>query len=675
MWYKRCRLTVNRIHIDLKRFADSAAYTESKTFSFYKNEEVIFLQQSENELVSVVTEYTQDDFLHTDKPYSEVYSYRSDPFMHSLKVEQMTAQALSVGFKKFKSTYKEYVKSVEMQRGANTIINHATQVTGPYLELDAGQYNVDDGGIYTIDQFGNYHVICHQPIIPFEVLRNIDTGEEKLNIAFRSRGEWRELIVSKEVLYNSRSISQLVRCGIDISSETAKDMVSYFQEIEALNRNVIPLKKSVSRLGHIGAEGFSPYVEGLAFDGEQNYSHIFAAIRSQGSYEAWKKTAIECRQKSLTARIVLAASFASVLIAPLGGLPFFVHLWGVDSGTGKTVALMLAASVWGSPEMGEYIQTFNSTEVGHEKMAAFLNSLPFLIDELQLSKDSHGRSRFDVYRLAQGVGRTRGTKTGGIERTPTWRNTIITTGESPIVSDSVGAGAVNRVIDINCSADNVVIEDGMTVSRAIKQNFGFAGHEFMKYMSKTFSDGKTMYDAAKKMYDEYFVELCHGDTTEKQAMAAAMILTADLMVCDAIFDKAPVTTVEEISRFLKTKKSVSAGERGYQFICSWVAANRNRFDTIDNTQEIYGVLSEEENIAYIIRSKFSDAVQSQGFDARALLSYMKTKGLISTRGRNYTRGKRIKGVNVECVALKLPDLESEFYNIKDFENIEEFELL
>lgn len=633
------------------------------------------MQQSENEIVSVVTEYTQDDFLHTDKPYSEVYSYRSDPFMHSLKVEQMTAQALSVGFKKFKSTYKEYVKSVEMQRGANTIINHATQVTGPYLELDAGQYNVDDGGIYTVDQFGNYHVICHQPIIPFEVLRNIDTGEEKLNIAFRNRGEWREMVVSKEVLYNSRNISQLVKCGIDISSETAKDMVSYFQEIEALNRNVIPLKKSVSRLGHIGAEGFSPYVEGLAFDGEQNYSHIFAAIRSQGSYEAWKKTAIECRQKSLTARIVLAASFASVLIAPLGGLPFFVHLWGVDSGTGKTVALMLAASVWGSPEMGEYIQTFNSTEVGHEKMAAFLNSLPFLIDELQLSKDSHGRSRFDVYRLAQGVGRTRGTKTGGIERTPTWRNTIITTGESPIVSDSVGAGAVNRVIDINCSADNVVIEDGMTVSRAIKQNFGFAGHEFMKYMSKTFSDGKTMYDAAKKMYDEYFVELCHGDTTEKQAMAAAMILTADLMACDAIFDKAPVTTVEEISRFLKTKKSVSAGERGYQFICSWVAANRNRFDIIDNTQEIYGVLSEEENIAYIIRSKFSDAVQSQGFDARALLSYMKTKGLISTRGRNYTRGKRIKGVNVECVALKLPGLESEFYNIKDFENIEEFELL
>ena len=622
------------------------------------------------EIVSTVTEFTLEDFIHTEKPYSEVYGYRMDPFIHSLKIEQMTTQALSVGFKKFKSTYKDYVKSVEMQRGANTIINHATQITGPYVELDAGQYNVDDGGIYTIDQFGNYHVICHQPVIPFEVLRNIDTGEEKLNIAFRSRGEWRELVVSKEILYNSRSISQLVKCGIDISSETAKDMVSYFQEIEALNRNALPLKKSVGRLGYIGDEGFSPYVGELTFDGEQNYSHIFTAIRSQGDYEQWKKTAIECREKSLTARIVLAASFASALIQPLGGLPFFVHLWGVDSGTGKTVALMLAASVWGSPEMGEYIQTFNSTEVGHEKTAAFLNSLPFLIDELQLSKDSHGRSRFDVYRLAQGVGRTRGTKSGGIERTPTWRNTILTTGESPIVNGSAGAGAVNRVIDIECTAENVVIEDGMGVSAALKQNFGYAGRPFISAISQPGAIAKL-----KEVYNDYFKELCQGDTTEKQAMAAAMILTADMAADAAVFRTGKITTVKEISEYLKTKKSVSTGERGYLYICSWVAANRNRFDLVDNTQEIYGVLSEEDNIAYIIRSKFAKAVQEQGFDERALLSWLKTKGLILVRGRRNTRGKRIKGVNVECIALRLPQADDEPYTPDDFQKLEEFELL
>ena len=88
---------------------------------------------------------------------------------------------------------------------------------------------------------------------------------------------------------------------------------------------------------------------------------------------------------STTAKIILAASFASVLLEPLGCLPFFVHLWGVDSGTGKTVALMVAASVWGDPAIGNYVKTFDGTVVGLEKTAAFLNELPLCLDELQLA--------------------------------------------------------------------------------------------------------------------------------------------------------------------------------------------------------------------------------------------------------------------------------------------------
>ncbi len=603
----------------------------------------------------IMPDYTLEDFLYTEKPYKEVYAYKNDPFMHGLKQEQMSKVAAQVGFKSFKGQYKNYVKMEEMQRGCSVVINNPTTFSGPYMQLEAGKYNVDDGGVYTIDSFGSYHIICHHPIIPFECLQNIDTGEEKLNIAYRSRGDWQEKVVSKEILYNSRNISQLVKCGVDVSSETAKELVSYFQEIEALNRRSLPLKKSVGRLGYINGAGFSPYVDGLTFDGDENYSHIFKAIQPHGDFDKWKKIAVKCRQESLTAKIFLAASFASALIQPLGGLPFFVHLWGVDSGTGKTVALMLAASVWGNPEMGEYIQTFNSTVVGHERTAAFLNSLPFLIDELQLSKDSHGKSRFDVYQLAQGVGRSRGTKTGGIERTPTWRNTILTTGESPIVSGSAGAGAVNRVIDIECTANNVVIKDGIGVSAIIKQNYGFAGKVFIE---KLFSKGAL--EQVREIYDEYFRELCKSDTTEKQAMAAAMIMTADLIADAAIFNTGSIITIEEMSQFLQTKESVSAGERGYQYICDWVAANSKRFVAgEENTGEVFGVI--KDNYAYIIRSKFDEVAEKQSFNQRALLSWLKSNNKILFRGRNNTRGKRINGVNVECVVMKLPDEEPEYY--------------
>ena len=53
--------------------------------------------------------------------------------------------------------------------------------------------------------------------------------------------------------------------------------------------------------------------------------------------DVWRETAVRCRQESRTAQILLAASFASVLLGHIGALPFFVHLWSAESGTGKTV--------------------------------------------------------------------------------------------------------------------------------------------------------------------------------------------------------------------------------------------------------------------------------------------------------------------------------------------------
>ena len=92
-------------------------------------------------------------------------------------------------------------------------------------------------------------------------------------------------------------------------------------------------------------------------------------------------------------RLFLAASFASVILEPCGLLPFFLHAWG-GTEVGKTVGLMIAASVWASPKIGDYIGTFNSTAVGQEMQAGFLNSLPMCIDELQI-QSSEGRKDFD----------------------------------------------------------------------------------------------------------------------------------------------------------------------------------------------------------------------------------------------------------------------------------------
>lgn len=593
--------------------------------------------------------FEKDDFL-TTTPYEALYAYHKEPFTHAAKMEELAAYSVSKGFKGFKTMYKKYVESLKAQSGT-IYIDNVTNFTNQPLELNAGDWEADDSGIFKKNGY-NDEVACPHPIMPVERLVNIDTGEEKLQLAFRKGTIWRKLIFSKTVLASSNKVTELAGSGIAVTSQNAKAFVQYISDMENLNYDLIPEKKSIGRFGYIPDEGFSPFVDGLIFDGDANFKAMFQTVRSRGSETKWLETAEEVREMSTTAKIILAASFASVLLEPLNCLPFFVHLWGVDSGTGKTVALMVAASVWGDPAVGAYVKTFDGTVVGMEKTAAFLNNLPFCLDELQLAKDSKGRTTFDVYKLAQGVGRTRGNRAGGVDLTPTWRNCILTTGESPLTGTASGAGAVNRVIDIECKSAQAVIRDGMRISGAVKRNYGFAGKKFVEQL---YQPG--VVDQVSERYRELFRVLSDRDTTEKQAMAAAAIILADELACQWIFSGQQPLTIEQVSEFLASKAAVSAGDRGYKYLCDWVTQNSNKLCGRSENPNIEVLGALEDGRAYIIRSVFERILQDAGYSTAAMISYLKQSNLIETRGRANTKGKRINGIPTECFCLRLPSVE------------------
>ena len=593
--------------------------------------------------------FEKDDFL-TTTPYEALYAYHKEPFTHAAKMEELAAYSVSKGFKGFKTMYKKYVESLKAQSGT-IYIDNVTNFTNQPLELNAGDWEADDSGIFKKNGY-NDEVACPHPIMPVERLVNIDTGEEKLQLAFRKGTIWRKIIVSKTVLASSNKVTELAGSGIAVTSQNARAFIQYISDMENMNYYLIPEKKSIGRFGYIPDEGFSPFVDGLIFDGDANFKAMFQTVRSRGSETKWLETAEEVREMSTTAKIILASSFASVLLEPLNCLPFFVHLWGVDSGTGKTVALMVAASVWGDPAVGAYVKTFDGTVVGMEKTAAFLNNLPFCLDELQLAKDSKGRTTFDVYKLAQGVGRTRGNRSGGVDLTPTWRNCILTTGESPLTGTASGAGAVNRVIDIECKSAQAVIKDGMRISGAVKRNYGFAGRKFVE---RLYQPG--VIDQVSERYRELFRILSDRDTTEKQAMAAAAIILADELACQWIFSGQQPLTIEQVSEFLASKAAVSAGDRGYKYLCDWVTQNSNKLCGRSENPNIEVLGALEDGRAYIIRSVFERILQDAGYSTAAMISYLKQENLIETRGRANTRGKRINGIPTECFCLRLPSVE------------------
>ena len=611
--------------------------------------------------IAIIPDFTAEQYYNSSEPYEWLYQYKNDKFLMKQLMQKMKAKAGSVGVKCFVALFNAYCETVASKAGIS--LDNSTQFEGQPVELFSGQYKCEESGVYFMDKFGYEVNVCRHPIMPIQRLCNADTGVESLEIAYKKGKNWRTVIVEKSVIASSSSILQLASYGILVNSENAKALSTYILEIENLNFDVIPEQQSISRLGWISQKHFSPYVEELVFDGETNFKHMFNAIKSCGSRAAWLYAMQDLRKEKSSGRLFLAASFASVILEPCGLLPFFLHAWG-GTEVGKTVGLMIAASVWASPRLGDYILTFNSTLVGQEMTASFLNSLPMCIDELQI-QSSAGIRDFDriIYQLTEGVGRTRGAKTGGLQKMNTWKNCIITNGEHPISNTNSGGGAVNRVIEFEC--DEKVYSDLVGICSVIQSNYGFAGREFVEYLQ---TDGA--FDRVNALQKEYYRELLKSDSTDKQAASASAILAADHIATELIFKDGNNLTVADLEKIMAKKKEVNVNNRALEFIYELVERNPNRFKANEFGEyqgEVWG--KSEETCIYIIKSVFDREMGNGGFNSTAFLAWAKRNDIIITDNGKRTKKARITGSATNCVCIRK--------NLNEFETaqIEEMDML
>ena len=129
----------------------------------------------------------------------------------------------------------------------------------------------------------------------------------------------------------------------------------------------------------------------------------------------------------------------------------------------------------------------------------------------------------------------------------------MTTGEQPITTGASGGGAVNRIIEIDCK-DEKLFADPQTVADTVRRNYGHAGRLFVDKLSDDT-------DTAKTAYKRFYSLLQQGSSTEKQAMAGAMILTADYLTDLWIFQDGNTIKIEDIRQYLTDKSDVDANAR------------------------------------------------------------------------------------------------------------------
>ena len=547
-----------------------------------------------------------------------------------------------------------------MQKKSPSLVENWTNFTGPYDNMKCGLWIASDHGIYAQKEGGLEDVACYHPILPVERLKNLETGDEQLKLAYKRNNRWEEIIVPKDLVATASKITALSKRGIAVTSENAKLLVRFLSDVENFNDNEIQVQYSTSKLGWI-KNGFIPYDTEIVFDGDSRFKQVFESIEQRGCRETWYDHVKALRKAGrIEIKFMLAAAFASVLIGPLGALPFFVDLWGETEG-GKSVTLMLACSIWANPDENRYIGDFKATDVALEARADLLNNLPMMLDDTSKTS-SRIRDNFEgiVYDLCSGKGKSRSNKDLGMNRENRWRCAILTNGERPLSSYVTQGGAINRILEVECGEK--VYQDPQGTAELIKKNYGFAGQEFISVLKEI------GFKKVEEIQQEIQREILDDEKMQKQSISLSIVLTADRIATDYLFRDGQYIGMDEAEQVLVDRNDLSDNERCYQYILSEVDINRAKFDPATQTNEKWGLI--ENGFAVIYNNVFDSICKKGGFSKKAFLSWADKNGLIQTQGGRMTKLKKAEGKTLRCVFLKIdPTVDEDGF--QSVENVQE----
>lgn len=545
------------------------------------------------------------------------------------------------------------------------------------LELFCGQWRAEDTGIsmvyYDSKNMPQTICACPHPILPVEILKNVDTNEERICLAYLKYGEWQRITVDRDVCADAKKIvGPLSKNGVEVTSENAKYLVRYLSDCIGLNPVALKPKPSINRLGWMGQQ-FMPYAQDIRYEGDPNFESSFRAVCEKGDYQIWKAHCHILRENKVV-RMAFAASASSVILEIVHALPYVFHLWSGQSGTCKTVAVMAAMSIWGNPALGQLVKTLDGTKVGITQLAAFLHSLPFAGDELQTIKNQW-TTNYDqfIYKVTEGIDRIRGRASGGIQETKTWRNSFLFTGEEPITKANSRSGSKNRVIEIEVS--DKLMKDGNATATLVSENYGFAGPKIVRYLQETDTQ------AIRDEYKQYFDEMCQLDTTEKQAMAMACLLIADRILTELVFTDESPLTVSDVKGYLRDSREVDAAGRSYECVLNWIAKNPVRFQNPNvpeavNRGEVWGRIDgfdTDTPVAVVNKDVLCDFLDKSGFDYAAVSKEWASRGYIvkNSQGK-FVHQTKVYGIKSSYIKVNMPpDTEDEQKDTDGFVEVNE----
>ncbi|MBP3805468.1 MAG: DUF927 domain-containing protein [Oribacterium sp.] len=514
--------------------------------------------------------------------------------------------------------------------------------------IPCGVWTADDQGVRIQSRDGTYTWACRHPIVPVARFKNIQTGKELIKIAYKRDTCWQDMIVAMDVLSHQNKIIDLSAYGILVNSNSARNLIKYFNDVLSKGIQYIPVSRSSSKFGWIDGE-FIPYGQAITFDAESIFKQLSDSIKTHGDENLWMQCIADIRKNSsFVVRLMMAASFGSILIGKLDVLNYWVDLWGETEG-GKTITLKVCTSIWADPCENKFLGDFKSTDVALEAKANALNNLPMIIDDTA-NTTAYTRDNFEnmVYNIASGKGKSRSDINIGLRHENCWHLIALTSGESPLSSFVSQGGAINRILEVK--ADTKLYDDFTSVIECVSSNYGFAGKRFVDAVqSMSDEDLKQQFKEIKNKVQEAV-----PDAMQKQSLSLSAILLADKIATDYIFKDGIYLNIDDASEVLVDPEELSPNERAYEYICGKIAMNPSRFNPLYELTEQWGV--SDGKSAYIYHPAFIKLCRDGKINKKTFCDWAIKEGVLIPDGRGCPASpKRILNYTGRVYHFILPD--------------------
>ena len=502
------------------------------------------------------------------------------------------------------------------------------------------EYAISESGVFVLCG-KTYFEVCPHPIFPVEILTDIQTGKERVRLAFKRRGVWRDdIIVDRYTLATTNSIARLVDDSIMVNDENARYLIKYLADIEMANEYYIPRKKTTSRLGWTD-DGFVPYINNIEYSGNSETNRwLYKKFTEHGDISKWLDISNQVCRYTIP-KIMIAAGYASLLTEKFNLNPFCVHLWG-ETGKGKSVSVMTSASIYGDPDIKNgIVRTGNTTSNGIEPVLDFFNNCTAYFDELTTLSQQQIQDL--IYTFAQGQGKGRMTRSANAQRVYRWNNVAVFNAEFPIVTSRSKGGAANRVISMHASGNIFGDMDLPHIANTLKENYGFGAKLFINVISQP-EVSHALLDLRKIYYDEII-----QFTEDKQANSMSILLTAYEIARMYIYKNDCPLTINEIKPFLASKDDISQVVRAYNDFIDYVSSNYRYFNDEQINANKWGCI--QDNKINIFRTQLLNFCREQCIDEKQFLCGLRDAQLLVHRENAFTNIVRFNGTVQRMVTV------------------------